>query len=105
MASPKAAAAAVRLQQAVREYLETNAATTCYPATREPAQMLLQSLADSGVSDHQVPRGRRLKRVSDKKVNAARKRINYLVKRNADLQKQLKQATDPKRGGQILALW
>ena len=105
MASSKATAAALRLQNAVQEYLGTSEAGAAFPSTVPHAQALLKSLADNGISDRAQPRGRPLKRVTDQKFTYYRKRCNYLTKRNAALRKKLTAATNPKRQGRITTLW
>ena len=101
----KAQAAALRLQGALREYLDLPEVATAFPATLEHARSLMESLAATGLSDHLKARGRPLKRVTDQTVVKYRKRCSYLAKRAARLKQQLQEATNPKRHGQILALW
>ena len=105
MASSKATAAALRLQIAVREYLAVTEVAMAFPSTIPEAQSLLKSLESSGISDHDKPRGRPLKRVSDQKITYLRKRCNYLQKRNQMMKKKLVAATNPKRQGRITTLW
>ena len=97
-------AAALRLQQALREFLELKSKS--FPESRTKAQGLLGSLEAEGVSDRRVPRGRRLKRVTDKEVTKIRKNRNHLRKKVGKLETRVRDLQAPgKRNRHITSLW
>ena len=74
MANAAALAAAVRVQSAIREYLETQGVNDVLSDSVAPAQALLRTFEQSGISDHSAPRGRRIKRVTERVVTRMRKK-------------------------------
>ena len=105
MASSRAMASAVRLQQALQDYLDDPETAVAFPDTSQRARDLLDKLQTAGVVDRSTPRGRPLTRVSARGVTKQRKRATNYASQNRKLREELKLAKTSKKDGQILMVW
>ena len=105
MANAAALAAAVRVQSAIREYLETQGVNDVLSDSVAPAQALLRTFEQSGISDHSAPRGRRIKRVTERVVTRMRKKNGYLRTQLRKCRIALEEERKSKRHGKLAPLW